>query len=98
MELSLEDVEQFFRIHKAFMFFVNRRLKVLDAPVESPEAYSGLAIDDRYKVHQAFVAHPELIDAFVEENPSHLDEADLEIVRTWRHHVTGTFYIYRYLK
>ena len=97
MELSLEDVDQFFRLHRSLLFFVNQRLKVLDKKVATPEAYSGLPPDDRIKVHGALLDHPELIDAFADENPSHLDEAELEIVRSWKHHVTGTFYVFRYL-
>ena len=40
----------------------------------------------------------DLIDAFADENPFHFDEADLEIVRSWKHLVTGTFYAFRQLQ
>jgi hypothetical protein len=98
MQLSLEDVDLFFRLHRGLMFFVNRKLKVIDEEIATPEAYSGLPPETRLRVHRALLDHIELIDAFADENPSHLDEADLEIVRSWKHLVSGTFYAFRYLR
>jgi hypothetical protein len=98
MQLSLEDVDQFFRLHRSLMFFVNRRLEVIDEEIETPEEYSGLSPEARLKVHRAFLDHMELIDAFGAENPFEFDEADLEIVWSWKHLVSGTFYVLRYLK
>lgn len=39
MQLSLEDVEQFFRVHQSLMFFVNQRVKVIDKKIATPESY-----------------------------------------------------------
>src|SRR3954454_16569383 len=98
MQLPLEDVEQFFRLHRSLMFYVNQKLKVIDKKVATPEKYSGLSPEIRYKVHQALLDHMDLIDAFADENPFHFDEADLEIVRSWKDLVSGTFYAFRQLK
>ena len=98
MQLPLEDVDLFFRLHRSLMFFVNQRLKVIDEKVATPEAYSGLPPETRIKVHKALLDHMDLIDAFADENPFHFDEADLEIVRSWKHLVSGTFYAFRQLK
>ena len=98
MQLSAEDVQQFFRLHKALMFFVNQRLKVLDEEVATPEAYSRVTPENRFKVHQALVEHKELIDAFADENPFGFDEGELDIIRSWKHLVTGTFYAFRQLQ
>ncbi len=98
MQLSPEDLERFYRLHQSLMFFVNERLKVVDTPVATPEAYSHLPGDTRLKVHKALLEHRDLIDAFADENPFHFDDADLAIVRSWKHLVTGTFYAFRQLK
>src|SRR3954452_19126313 len=98
MQLPLEDVELFFRLHRSLMFFVNQRLNVIDEKVATPEAYAALPPTTRIKVHQALLEHMDLIDAFADENPFHFDEADLEIVRSWKHLVTGTFYAFRQLQ
>jgi hypothetical protein len=98
MQLSLEDVDRFFRLHRSLMFYVNQTLKVIDENVATPEAYSGLPPETRVEVHKALLDHMDLIDAFADENPFHFDEADLEIVRSWKHLVSGTFYAYRQLQ
>ena len=98
MFLPIEEVKQFFRIHRALMFFVNRRLGVTEEEVDTPEAYAGLPPESRFKVHEALPGHMDLIGAFADENPFQLDEADLEIVRSWEHLVTGTFYAFRQLR
>jgi hypothetical protein len=98
MLLSLEDVEQFFRLHKALMFFVNRRLQVLKKKLATPEDYAHLPLPSRLEVHKAFVEHIELIDAFADENPFRFDEPDLEIVRSWKDLVAGEFYVFRQLR
>ena len=98
MQLSLEDVELFFRLHRGLMFFVNQRLKVIDKKVATPEKYSGLPPETRLKVHKALLDHMDLIDAFADENPFEFSEEDLEVVRSWKHLVSGTFYVFRYLK
>jgi hypothetical protein len=97
MHLSLEEVEQFFRLHRSLMFYVNQRLKVIDEKVDTPEKYSGLPPETRIKVHQALLEHMNLIDAFADENPFGFDEPDLEIVRSWTNLVSGTFYAFRQL-
>jgi Domain of unknown function (DUF6398) len=98
MQLSIEDMAQFFRIHRALMFYVNRKLKIIDTNVSTPDKYSGLPLEARFKVHEALTAHIELIDAFADENPFGFDEAGLEIVRSWKDLVTGTFYAFRQLR
>src|SRR4051794_9669488 len=98
MQLPLEDVEQFFRLHRSLMFFVNRRLKVIDKKVATPEKYSGLPHETRVEVHKALLEHTDLIDAFADENPFEFSDVDLEIVRSWKNLVSGTFYVFRYLK
>ena len=97
MQLELEDVEQFFRLHRSLMFFVNRRLRVIDTKVATPEAYSGLPPETRIKVHKALLEHPDLIDAFAAENPFRFSGEDLEIIRSWKHLITGRFYAFRQL-
>ena len=40
----------------------------------------------------------DLIQSFVDENPAHLSDDELDIVRSWRHLVAGKFYVFRELK
>ena len=98
MQLPLDDVDLFFRLHRGLMFFVNRKLQVIDRKVASSEAYSGLPPEARVEVHKALLDHTDLIDAFAYENPFDFDETGLEVVRSWKNLVTGTFYAFRQLR
>jgi hypothetical protein len=96
--LTPQDAGLYFRLHRALMFFVNQRLRVLPDDVVSPDGFSSLSPELRLKVRDAFVQHTGLIEVFADENPANLTDDELAIVRSWRHLVAGKFYIFRELK
>ena len=98
MLLEPQDVELFFRLHRTLMFFVNQRLKVIPDKLATPEEFAVLSPEVRLKVRDALNAKLDLIESFVDENPAHLSEDELDIVRSWRHLVAGRFYVFRELK
>jgi hypothetical protein len=98
MLLTPSDVELFFRLHRALMFFVNQRLQVVPDRPENPDEFSSLPPETRLKVRDAFLNHLDLLQSFVDENPAHFSEDELNIVRSWRHLVHGRFYLFRELK
>ena len=98
MLLEPQDVELFFRLHRTFMFFVNQRLKVIPDKLATPEEFAALSPEVRVKVRDALNANLDLIESFTAENPAHLSAGELDIVRSWRHLVTGKFYVFRELK
>src|SRR5258708_28988458 len=98
MLLTPPDVELFFTLHRALMFFVNQRLKVIPNDVASPDEFSSLSPEVRLKVRDAFLNHIDLLQEFVDENPAHLTNDELDIIRSWQHLVHGKFYVFRELK
>ncbi|HMP57772.1 MAG TPA: DUF6398 domain-containing protein [Gemmatales bacterium] len=98
MLLEPQEVELFFRLHRALMFFVNQRLKVIPNEVASPEEFAALSPEVRLKVRDALSTNLDLIESFVGENPADLSDDELAMVRAWRHLVTGRFYVFRELK
>jgi len=98
MLLPPHELELFFRLHRALMFFVNQRLTVIPDKPASPDEFAALSPGVRLKVRDALTANLPLIDSFVSENPAHLSDDELDIVRSWRHLVTGRFYVFRELK
>ena len=80
------------------MFFVNRRLKAIPDKLASSEEFAALSPGVRLKVRDALSDNLALIDAFVADNPARLSDDELDIVRSWRHLVTGQFYVFRELK
>ena len=98
MLLSPEDGALFFKLQWALMFFVNQRLQVLADNPASPEEFAALAPESRLKLRDAFLKHTGLVQAFALENPAHLPDDELSIVRSWQHLVHGKFYIFRELQ
>ena len=97
MLLEPQDVELFFRLHRTLMFFVNQRLKVIPNKLATLEEFAVLSPEVRLKVRDALNANLDLIESFVDENPAHLSDDELDIVRSWRHLVAGRFYVFREL-
>jgi len=97
VKLSAEDTAFFFKLMWGLQFYVNQQHKVIPE-VGSEEAYAVLPAADRAKVRNTLWEHPELIDAYVAQNPDGLPDEDLDIVRKWGRFVLGTFQIFRYLK
>jgi hypothetical protein len=98
MLLPPHELKLFFKLHWTLMFFVNQRLKVIPDNLATPEDFAALSPEVRVKVRDAFLKHSDLIQAFVDENPAHCSEDDLDIVGSWRHLVHGKFYIFREMK
>jgi len=98
MLLTPQDVELFFKLHRALMHFVNQRLQAVPDRPANPDEFSSLSPETRLKVRDAFLKHADLLQAFVDENPAHLTEDELNIVRSWQHFIHGKFYVFRELK
>src|SRR5688500_5988011 len=98
MLLAPQDVALFFKLHRALMFFVNGHLKAIPDVIASPEEFAALSPESRLKVRDAFLSHTELLQRFIDDNPAHLSDVELDIARSWGHLVHGKFYVFRELK
>lgn len=98
MLLPPHELELFFRLHRTLLFFVNQCLTVIPDTLASPEQFAALPPGVRLNVRDALSANLDLIRSFVDENPAHLPDAELDIVRSWRHLVHGKFWLFRELK
>jgi hypothetical protein len=98
MLLPPHELELFFRLHRALLFFVNQRLTVIPDTLASPEEFAALPPGVRLKVRDALNANLDLIESFASVNPARLSDDELDTVRSWRHLVAGKFYVFRELK
>lgn len=98
MLLPVQEAQRFFRLYPTLLLFVNQRLQLLPDRCASAEGFDKFTLEERLKVREAFVEHPELLEAFVAENPAGLKDEDLAVVALWRHRVAGQFYVFRELK
>ncbi len=97
MKLSTTDATLFFDLLWMLQFFVNQRMDII-ANIDSVDEYKECSQEDKVKVRQALFDQPELILAFVNENPFNLSPEELNIVSQWQYFVKEEFYIERYLK
>ena len=97
MLLSPQEADQFFRIHRSLMCFVNERLEVIP-DIQTPDEFSALPPEARLEVRDAFLDELDLIELFVDANPFDLSDEDLDIAASWQHQVFGKFFLFRQLK
>jgi hypothetical protein len=97
VKLSTKDAALFFKLMWRLQFYVNQQRQILP-DVESVEDFADLPSTERAEVRNVLWENPELIDAYVAENPHGLPAEELGIIRKWKRFVSGTFQIFRYLK
>ena len=98
MKLSPDEVAEFYRLMWPLQFHINHKLDLIP-DVDSVETYiKDYDTEEKLPVRNAMYERPDLIDAFVAENPAGLNSAELEIVSGWKRFVANDFYIERYLK
>jgi hypothetical protein len=97
MKLSKTDADTFYRLMWALQHFVNSKLRIVPE-ANSVSEYAKYKMEDKLKVRKALLADKKLIEEFVRTNPQEFSNDELAIVSSWRHFVSGRFYIERFLK
>lgn len=97
MKLSDVDAALFYELMWALQFYVKQKLN-LSPKIKTLQHYIDAPVEDKLPVREAMYAQPELIDAFLQENPSGFSEDKLAIVAQWKQFIAGDFYIERILK
>ena len=97
MKLPKKDIELFFKLYLSLLLYANQQLKVIKGAT-TPKKFEELNLEKQMEVRDALFDKPSLIDSFAAENHSKFTREELKIVSGWRHHVTGPFYLIRYLK
>jgi len=97
MILTPEEAELCFTLHWALLIYANRRLHTVPSATTVHEIVR-LSTAEKMEVRQACYEHPHVLESFIAENPEDLPPDELAIVASWRHRISGEFYIVRYLK
>jgi hypothetical protein len=97
MRLSPQDIERFYRMWFALLYYVNSQLHIiLDFPdVPGKESVST---EITVQLRDALWDHDDLRERFIADNPAQLSAADLAIVESWQYRVADTFSIVRSLQ
>ena len=97
MNLSNEESALFFKLWFSLLAYANRHLQVVPGIVE-PEDILDEPREQVVKIRDALVKHPELLESYIRENPATLPPEELAVVSSWRHWVSGDFFVVRFLK
>ncbi len=97
MNLTIEDVQLFYKLRSSLLAYANRQLKVLPPNIKAEEV-TRQPRDQIGQLRDEMQNQPAILDQFLAENPARLPPDELTIVASWRYRVSGDFYIMRYLK
>jgi hypothetical protein len=97
MQLSKKDIDLFYKLFHSLLVYVSEKLHII-VGLNSRDDLRKFPLEEIKKLRDKLYEHPELIDAFVAENPYKFSPAELEIVESWHHFVRSAFYAFRYLK
>ena len=98
MQLLPEETDLFFKLWFSLLSYVSRRHPELVGMAQTPDEIRLLPVALLYSLRKPLYEHPDLIDAFATANPHGFTDAELGIVREWRHFVKGEFVVLRLLK
>lgn len=96
MRLSPEDVDLFYKLYMALLFFTNTRHGIEE--ISTIEQLIQLSPQRRLAIREILFANDHLIDEFVSSNPAGLNQQELAIVAGWKSYLEGRFYLLRQLK
>ncbi|HSM82921.1 MAG TPA: hypothetical protein VLS96_14620 [Nodosilinea sp.] len=97
MKLSDANAELFYELMWNLQIYVNQQLKLVPH-IDDLQGYEDRPMEEKILVREALYEHPELIDRFIAENPRHFSPDQLDILKSWKNFVSGSFYLERYLK
>ena len=97
MRLSASEVALFYKLHPALLLYTNQQLSMPRHVTTIPQLLA-MPEEERYEIRSAFYEHRHLIDTFIQENPQGFSAEELTIVASWKHCISGQFYVFRHLE
>ena len=97
MILPPHETERYYRIWWALLNYTNAQRQIIrDLPVITIQ--TGLVVKKAVQIRDALWKDDSVREQFIAENPANLQPADLDIVRSWQHRLSGDFFILKHLK
>jgi hypothetical protein len=97
MKLGKKDIEEFFKLHKSLLLYVNNKKHLIKglssisdlqiAPFEKIAELRNMAVNDLT-----------LIDSLIKENPFEFTDKELKTIECWKEGIFDTFFIVKYEK
>lgn len=97
MLLAPDQGELFHRLYQPLLAFAAARLGGV-AGVFDLASFKAAKMQAKARVRDAFYDNSELIGRYADENPDRLPQAELALIRDWRHFLRGKFFVVADLK
>ena len=98
MILTSEQAELYYKLHWALLAHTSRRLNVIPDVATIDDILALSTPEKKLELCAALYETPDVMVSFITENPDGFSPDELGIVTSWRHRISGDFYIVRYLK
>lgn len=93
--LSPEDNKLYIKLNQNLLVFVAQKLGS-KFDVKSREDFLRLSLEEKLSIRNELMKRINLIDEFVDSNPFNFTPSELEIIRSWKNRVNGTFFVVNY--
>jgi len=97
MKLPEAEVDLFYKLYYSLLVYINQKLNIAE-DINSLEDLKFHPLEKINKLRDRLYKQPELINAFVTDNPLNFSSEELKIISVWKNYVKGKFIIFRYLK
>lgn len=95
MRLKKDEIEEFFKLHKALIFYINKKKNIIKG-ITSVSELKGDIAEKVVKLRDVIIKNPLLIDEFVTENPFNFKDDELENIKSWKRGIYGEFLVMSY--
>ncbi|MCK5768518.1 MAG: hypothetical protein KAH35_09135 [Candidatus Atribacteria bacterium] len=97
MRMSKENVELFYKLFPALLFYTNQQMKKIKN-VSTLKEFTNLSTKNKLEIRNALWDNINLIDYFIKKNPFNFSVEELRIIQNWKNFIKRKFCLVRYLK
>jgi len=97
MNLEKPEIENFFKLNKSLLFYVNKKKQLIKG-ISSVVQLRGQISEKVIKLRNAIVKDPTWIDTFLKENPFNFSREELQTIESWKKGILDTFLVVKYEK
>lgn len=95
MRLAQKEIEQFFKLHKALLFYVNTKKNLIKG-ISSISDFKGPILEKVVEIRNFVLKNTKLIDEFVQENPFKFSRDELGTIKSWKQGIHGMLFVVKY--
>jgi hypothetical protein len=93
--LSPEDWQLYVKLHQSLLAFVAQKVNS-KSNVKNREDFLKQTVEEKLKIRNDLIKRIDLIDEFIKSNPFSFTASELEIIKSWKSYVYGSFFVVNY--